>query len=125
MKNGIALFLMVIILSVSLKDVFIYTNFFLNQDFIAKNKCVNRFVPKKTCYGRCQLNKAILKNHELDKKPQNTSKSERVEIVFVLSELTTKIFSTIGLHKKNSYRFYTENYNSTFSKSVFHPPSFI
>jgi hypothetical protein len=48
---------------------FVILDFYLNQDYIARNLCENRDKPQMHCNGKCHLAKKL---HEEDRKDQET-----------------------------------------------------
>lgn len=61
----VALLLLAILLQ-SFSKAVIFTDFYANRDYIAKNLCENRRTPIIHCYGRCQLNKRLLQDEKQD-----------------------------------------------------------
>lgn len=60
---------------------FVMLDFYLNQQYIAKNLCVNRDKPSLHCNGKCHLNKKL---KEEDKRDQDNPerKDHRSEIFY-------------------------------------------
>ena len=60
---------------------FVVLDFYLNQDYIAKNLCINRDKPKMHCNGKCHLKKKL---REEDKKEQESPErnTDRYEIFY-------------------------------------------
>lgn len=98
--------------------------FKLNQDYIAKNICVNRFNPKSCCKGKCYLAKE-LKKHNQDHSPSKTNKSSCQIIDDYVHENLDFTFSSkllfISLCWNSHYR---QDSLSDYLNSIFHPPSF-
>lgn len=67
LRNIVSIGLALLILLQSLSVVGIFISFKINQDYIAKNLCINRNKPAKKCNGKCQLTKKIAESTE--KKP--------------------------------------------------------
>lgn len=55
----VAIWLTVIMVSFTCKDLLTYSGFFLNRAYISKNLCENRNNPAMQCNGRCYLNKSL------------------------------------------------------------------
>lgn len=60
--------LFLLILSQSFSNWFLVAAFRLNQEYIAKNICVNRYRPTLKCHGKCFL---MQKLQELEKEEQS------------------------------------------------------
>lgn len=63
MKRIASVLMVVLILTVSFKDLVDYTLFQINQDYIAANLCINRTQPKVMCSGKCYFKAVIEENH--------------------------------------------------------------
>ena len=66
---------------------FVVLSFKLNQDYIAKNLCENRYRPKLNCKGNCVLMKKLKQE---EKKEQNTPATIKLEITSII--LSSKSF---------------------------------
>jgi hypothetical protein len=60
--------LILLVLSQSFSNCFLVAAFKLNQEYIAKNLCVNRYRPELKCHGKCFL---MQKMREIEKEEQN------------------------------------------------------
>lgn len=60
--------LILLVLSQSFSNWFLVAAFKLNQEYIAKNLCVNRYRPELKCHGKCFL---MQKLQELEKEEQS------------------------------------------------------
>lgn len=63
MKRIASVVMVVLILTISFKDLVDYTLFQINQDYITANLCVNRTQPKVMCSGKCYFKAVIEENH--------------------------------------------------------------
>lgn len=66
---------------------FVVVSFKLNQDYIAKNVCENRYRPKLNCKGNCVLMKKL---REQEKQEQNAPATIKLEITSII--LSSKSF---------------------------------
>ena len=78
MKFFAAISLLVIVVIQTFSAFVIEADFFLNQDYIAKNLCVNRDKPMMHCNGKCYLAKKL---KEEGKSQAPASKSERSDVI--------------------------------------------
>jgi hypothetical protein len=99
----------------------IVAEFRLNQDYIAKNLCINRNKPKMHCNGKCQLMKKLAAEEE-----QNTSgnNSQTVKITSGLFMQKAPVIALVALlPDPPSYgRVFLIQNSSSPKRSVFHPP---
>lgn len=92
-----------IILFPILGSFFVFSNFILNQNEIAKTICVQKRNVFNNCNGRCELQKSI-KKFENNQQEMNNHLKEKLELVYILSPsfLETEFFSTSITRKNNS-----------------------
>ena len=118
MKYIISFIMIIILLSSQLSEVLVYVSFRLNQDYIAKNLCIEKDVEGSTCMGCCQLKKRMNEQQEQKKEfPLLQNLKQDFTFNFVDDDL---------LHFLKSISFiqewYAEDYKYTFSHYIFHPP---
>jgi hypothetical protein len=82
LKQCTALFLLLATLASTFSKAVIVADFYANQDYIAKNLCVNRNKPMMNCRGRCQLCKRLAHEENQDKSNPDRKPENRNEIVF-------------------------------------------
>ena len=121
----LAILLLVLIISLSCKDLITCANFLLNRGFIIKTFCINRDKPAMQCNGKCHLSKLIKESKEQEKDTPNTVEEKRASLIFLFNfDKPTITFS--DPHKKRQSIFH---YRTIFSfphlKEVFRPPEFI
>ena len=73
--------LILLVMSQTFNHWFMVIGFKLNQDFIAKNLCENRFRPKLNCNGNCVLMKKL---KQREKQEQNSPVSVKLELSTVV-----------------------------------------
>jgi hypothetical protein len=107
------------IFSFQFSDLLIFVSFKINQEYIAKNLCVEKDVEDSTCKGCCQLKKKFEKQHEQEKQvpPEQNNKQN---INFITQ--TGFINNCFPFYTEISNPFICENHDSKFLTSVFHPP---
>jgi hypothetical protein len=59
--------LLLLILTTALRDGFVLLGFKINQQYIAKNLCIERNYEGSLCHGSCQLKLRLSENHEQSK----------------------------------------------------------
>jgi hypothetical protein len=97
----------------------VYLSFKINQDYIAKNLCIEKDVAGSTCKGCCQLKKKLNEQKEQKEQlpPQQTNKIDFNIFIHLLCKLRLPSNSSeIGfMENEDLYRF-------NLICSVFHPP---
>lgn len=119
MKFFAAIFLFTVIVIQTFSSYMMEADFYFNQDFIAKNLCVNRDKPMMHCNGKCYLSKKL---KEEGKTQSPVSKTERLDVspYFVPAS-----YSSIDILCLNSTKYFNKDDNiiSSFSSFIFHPPA--
>ena len=119
MKQIVASILLIAFLSFQLSELIIYVSFKINQDYIAKNLCVEKDVEGSTCKGCCQLDKK-LNEQEKQKQDIPLPSSNKSEFNLYSQVFVTKDFAVS--QTENYTSFYQNNYHFLAEKSIFHPP---
>lgn len=121
MKKIVLYFLLMSFAFQNAGNLWIISSFYINQDYIAKNLCINRFDKIPLCYGKCVLNKQLKDNDKEQQKFPNVKEKE-IQLYFYCQEsieFSKKITvenSKRAILKKDS------NIKNTFLYSIFHPP---
>ena len=123
--NKLAILLLILISSLSCKDLITCANFLLNRDFITKTFCINRDKPAMQCNGRCHLSKLIKKSKEQEKDTPNTVEEKRASLIFLLNFDQLVTCFTDNHQKRQSVFSYKTIFSSAHLKQVFHPPKLI
>jgi len=97
----------------------IYISFKINQDYIAKNLCVNRDNPHSSCHGCCQLKKRLKTNEEQKQEnPQSDNKKQEIQFFSTSKKI-------VFFNRSKSYKIITPEVIDTgvlLAKSFFRPP---
>ncbi|WP_163323545.1 hypothetical protein [Draconibacterium mangrovi] len=96
-------------------------SFKINQDYIAKNLCIEKDVEGSTCQGCCQLKKKMHEQEEQKRElpPQQTEK-QNIDFCIQATELNDGLYpNSENLRIKNS-----SNYSFLKALKVFHPPKY-
>lgn len=98
-------------------------SFYIQQDYIAKNICVNRFDLIPICAGQCFLTNQLKKS---DKQEQNIPdiKLKDTQLFFIQTFNFTLHFPKTSVSRPIQY-FQSKNPINAFIGSVFHPPRLI
>lgn len=76
MKKSILFILLLSFLYQSTSSIWIITSFYINQDYIAKNICINRFDAIPVCNGKCFLEKELSADAEKEQQIPNIKNKE-------------------------------------------------
>jgi len=117
----LSIILAFLIFSLSIRDLFTYSYFVINQDFIVENFCINKDKPQLMCNGSCYLNKNLKDNQDTTDKIPNPLKEKKSTIEYlVIENLLWKTEIKIDYHSPilEKENFFSYNYLS----EIFHPP---
>lgn len=119
MKYLLAYLLALSILSFQLSEMLVYVSFKINQEYIAKNLCVEKDIEGSTCKGCCQLKKK-LDDQKQTKEALPVNQFEKLDINFVDNNEDTKVMYPLEVIE---LRFSTsDDYHFHFIHRIFHPP---
>ncbi len=119
LKQFIAFLFLIAFATQTFGQAITVANFYLNQNYIAKNLCINRDKPQMKCCGKCQLSKKLNQQEKQDQQsPERkdsknqvlSSKSFFPDFIAIISS------STISF---KGYRYFD---GSKLPLCVFHPP---
>jgi hypothetical protein len=95
-------------------------DFYINQSYITKNKCVNRYRPMLHCNGKCQLAQKIKQQEQKEQQNPELKLAAKNEVLSSRSFFATML--TIVPVLRNSYNTDSGFYLPNYSASIFHPP---
>lgn len=102
-------------------QLWIWTSFKINQDFIAANLCTNRFDAIPVCKGSCFLEKQLKKDQE---QQQKSPELKLKEITVFCQDNTIGLPEQILFTTRSiSYPIFTDFITSGYLTSTFHPPT--
>jgi hypothetical protein len=121
MKKIALYFLLMSFVFQSTSNLWIISSFYINQDYIAKNLCINRFDKIPVCYGKCILAKQLNENDKQEQKIPNVKEKE-IQLYFYHQELIAFNQNiTVKNLKVSNFKKHC-NIKNTFLCSIFHPP---
>ncbi len=101
--------------------VIIYANFELNKDYIAKNLCVKKDIPKNTCNGRCHLKKQLKEEEKREQPPPVRNLKEVKEFQLFFQQLSPfEFIDFLSIQQPYTRCQFSELTAPSFS--IFHPP---
>jgi hypothetical protein len=114
--------LVIILLSGLFRDGITIVVFKLNQNYIARNLCVNRDKPMTMCGGSCYLKKKLEKNRQEDQPyPRSQTKEDRLlEFYSCAASLAGPAHS--GQDNTPFLPYHDKLFCIDFITGIFHPP---
>ncbi|MBC7438552.1 MAG: hypothetical protein H7250_01010 [Flavobacterium sp.] len=114
------LFSFLLLLS-SLSNVFVYLNFKVHQEEIAKTLCVQREMKVNKCNGQCFLSKQLKKEAEKEKQETGNLR-EKQELVYLNSISENPV--TLSFSSKKTRNIFSHRCEKpkSISFSIFRPP---
>ncbi|QIA07995.1 hypothetical protein [Draconibacterium halophilum] len=120
MKYLISAILICSIFSFQFSELLVLLSFKINQDYIAKNLCIEKDVEGSTCKGCCQLKKKM-HDQEEQKKELPPQQNEKQNIDFCVHKSAVKV-DLYPNEKSTEFKFISE-YSFLNVRKVFHPPA--
>jgi hypothetical protein len=121
MKQLLALLIIFSVLWHTMSLTVVFVSFKINQDYIAKNLCIDRDKPDSDCHGCCQLKKELGKQQEKESPaPENELKKIEIQYFQVLAES----LNLIPIKAQKLLQPVTTPYHQINFEEIFHPPRF-
>lgn len=120
LKQVIAFLFFIAFATQTFGQAIIVSNFYLNQNYIAKKLCENKDKPLMKCCGKCQLSKRLNKQEKQDQQnpERKNNKNEIFSSTSYFPDFISVTFSSPILFKSHlSFA------GQLFSSCIFHPPS--
>lgn len=115
----IAILLIICSVSMNLSGIFVFAGFEMNQDYIAKELCINKNKPQLHCNGKCYLMKK-LKQAE-DKEQKQERQLLKIQLQEPLGSMRFEFkqypYAVTAVHIP-----YTTGKPLSNVKAIFHPP---
>jgi hypothetical protein len=120
MKKILALTLLLAFAGQTFSQAIIVTDFYINQSYIAKFKCENRFMPMLHCNGKCVLAKRLKQEEKREQENSERKLENKNEVISSKSFFTSSLASLQTVYP--SYQTYADKITSDISFAIFHPP---
>lgn len=119
LKNLTAIILTLSLLTFQVSELLVFVSFKLNQDYIAKNLCVEKDVEGSACKGCCQLKKRMEEQQE-SKKTLPPVQSEKQTIDF----WNQSTYNWINYYPEHEMLIVSveREYFLLMPQQIFHPP---
>lgn len=105
----------------SIGNFFIYMNFKVNQEEIAKNLCIQKDMKVNKCNGHCFLSKQLKKAAEKEKK-ENENLKEKQELVYISSNIEHSLKINFLTEKSKHLTSYRCDKPKSNLVGIFRPP---
>ena len=93
----------------------------INEDYIAKNLCVNRKVPGSCCKGKCYLQKKLASDEDQQKPDGRTISTKDIKCDYFLQQIARINFTYVPAANHGS-PYYINGDSQEFINSYFQPP---
>src|SRR5690606_413609 len=95
-RSFTALFLICAVIITNFTQLFIYSAYQLNKDYIVAELCENKDKPELNCEGKCYLTKQLKQADSQEKKQEEQSPRTRFQVALVSSALRIKYIALTG-----------------------------
>ena len=123
MKRFVLIFLVLALFCQLSQNTFTLVKFYLNQDYISSNLCVNRFDAMPICKGQCYLSKELKKSEKNEKKQSNI-KEKNVQY-YLVNDTIIEYNLISNIHVKHVVYPVDNFYSLSTNLRIFHPPILI
>lgn len=123
MRKSILYILLLSFLYQSTSSIWIIASFYINQDYIAKNICINRFDLIPVCKGKCFLQKELSSDSEKQQFPK--IKKQETQPLFYQTATYQNLLNPSLVSHPIYPRYNSKFLISDLIFSVFHPPEFV
>lgn len=112
-------FLLLILLTATFKNGVGYISFKLNQEYIAKNLCIQKEVENNCCQGKCHLTSQITKTAETNQTEAPVQqKTPEIQYYFIAKQANHLLKAEANTLITVIYTHILKGYSSP----IFHPP---
>nr|WP_121272320.1 hypothetical protein [Pedobacter schmidteae] len=115
----LSILLLFSLLTANCSNLFVYLGFEANQNYIAKELCINRDKPEMHCNGKCYLMKKLKQAQEKEQKQERQSQKVQIQDALV----TQKMVYVFPVKQLKSLRAAEVPFAlPRHSSAIFHPP---
>lgn len=115
----ISILLLFSLLAANCSSMFVYMGFELNQQYIAKELCINQDKPEMHCNGKCYLMKKLKQAQDKEQKQERQAQKTQIQDALIVTPLKFEryAFAELVLHIP-----FTTGMPQSIKDSIFHPP---
>lgn len=121
MNKAITYFLITLFVIQNTSNLWIVLSFYANRDYIAQERCINRFDEASACKGSCYLKEQLFENQKKEKTNTRTKDKEVQLYTQVKNDLDFEVEPFMRDHEAVIFS-RNDRIHSTFIHSIFHPP---
>lgn len=114
--------LILLILTQTFSQWMVIAAFKINQSYIAKNTCVNRFRPQLHCNGNCVLMKKLKQQEKEEQNGQPTLKLDAPALILSSRSFFASLPQIPVIYRNHSFSSFDEGHPIDRTFSFFHPP---
>lgn len=115
----LSILLLFSLLSANCSNLFVFLGFEVNQNYIAKELCINRDKPEMNCNGKCYLMKKLKQAEEKEQKQERQAQKVQIQDALV----TQKLAFVSPVKQLKSARIAEITFAlPRHSAAIFHPP---
>jgi hypothetical protein len=114
--------LILLVMSQTFSHWFVVMGFKLNQDYIAKNLCENRYRPKLHCNGNCVLMKKLKQQEKEEQKSPVTLKLDISAVIISSRSFFSVSLANFSKDIPYTYFISSDGEEIRMPRSFFHPP---
>lgn len=123
-RKLICFLLLIAILCSQSSKLIIYFSFKINQEYIAKELCENREVPKMNCHGKCYLAKQLKQEEQKQEKNEKApvKQSVKLDVLFCAKQSFLKLL-VLNHSAENDFCLMSDFFlQKGYSDKIFQPP---
>ena len=123
-RRLVCIFLLVAIAYTQSSKMIVYFSFKINQDYIAKELCENREIPKMKCNGKCYLAKKLQEQEQEEKEKAPLEQRIKLDVLFYSKGSISSISSLHQHEPKTCFVKTNSELLIGFLTKPLHPPQF-
>lgn len=105
----------------SFSQLWVMASFYIDQDYISENLCINRFEAVPICKGQCFLVKELKENEKKQEQQLPDLKQKEIQLFKPVS-IAFQFYPEISFQEEVPLSSEPNFITSEFSFAVFHPP---
>ena len=124
-RRWICFVLLVAIVFTQSSKLVVYLNFKINQEYIAKELCENREIPKMNCNGKCYLAKKLLEQEQEEKENAPVEQRIKLDVLFCIEWSESSALLKKEFTEKNIFSNTRTNLLKGSTHKILQPPEFV
>ena len=124
-RRWICFVLLVAIVFTQSSKLIVYLNFKINQEYIAKELCENREIPKMNCNGKCYLAKKLQEQEQEEKENAPVEQRIKLDVLFCTEWIESSALLKKEFTEKNIFSNTRTNLLKGCINKILHPPQLV